>query len=194
MRLRPRLFAKPANPRPFPLLAPLGGNFVNPSFGVAKVSQDGDALIMQIAGHRAVFKLEPWDGDIFIARLMPTGRFGPIVDLGYMTRGFAQFQMDKDGKLTLLRLTSGMVKPMSSGGNRGSLWRGQDRRFCGLDTAVLQLDHWRNDVPRRSRCLVSYSTLCPAWSSSVRLSEGLRDAETPMTALNSVPLTPLRKN
>lgn len=101
-----KVFAKPANPRPFPPLAPLGGNFVNPSFGVAKVSQDGNALIMQLAATRAVFKLEPWDGDIFIARLMPTGRFGPIVDLGYMTRGFAQFQMDKDGKLALLRLTS----------------------------------------------------------------------------------------
>ena len=36
----------------------------------------------------------------------PTGRFGPIVDLDYMTKGFAQFQMDKDGKLDLLRLSS----------------------------------------------------------------------------------------
>ena len=45
------------------------------------------------------------DGDIFVASLMPTGLFGPIVDLDYMTRGFAQFQMDKDGKLNLLRLS-----------------------------------------------------------------------------------------
>jgi hypothetical protein len=86
-------------------LAPLAGNFVNPSFGAAKVSQDGDALVMQLAATGAMFRLEPWDGGVFIARLMPTGRFGPIVDLGYMTRGFAQFQMDKDGKLALLRLS-----------------------------------------------------------------------------------------
>ena len=100
-----KVFAKPANPRPFPPLAPLAGNFVNPSFGAAKVSQDGDTLVMQLAATEAMFRLEPWDGDVFIAKLMPTGRFAPIVDLGYMTRGFAQFQMDKDGKLALLRFS-----------------------------------------------------------------------------------------
>ena len=46
------------------------------------------------------------NGDIFMATLMPTGQFGPIVDLDYMTKGFAQFQMDKDGKLNLLRLST----------------------------------------------------------------------------------------
>src|SRR6185437_4151381 len=30
---RARVFARPANPRPFPPLAPLAGTFVNPSFG-----------------------------------------------------------------------------------------------------------------------------------------------------------------
>jgi hypothetical protein len=37
---------------------------------------------------------------------MPTGKFRPIVDLDYMTKGFAQFQMDKDGKLNLLHLST----------------------------------------------------------------------------------------
>ena len=60
---------------------------------------------MEILTTGAKFKLVPWDGDIFIASLMPTGQFGPIVDLDYMTKGFAQFQMDKDGKLNLLRLS-----------------------------------------------------------------------------------------
>jgi hypothetical protein len=46
------------------------------------------------------------DGNVFTAMLMPTGPFGPIVDLDYMIRGFAQFQMDKDGKLNLLRLST----------------------------------------------------------------------------------------
>jgi len=37
---------------------------------------------------------------------MPTGQFGPIVDLDYMTKGFVQFQMGKNGRLDLLRLSS----------------------------------------------------------------------------------------
>ncbi len=100
-----KLFTKPANPRPFLPLAPLAGKFVNPSFGEAKVTLQGDALVMEFLTSGAKFKLVPRDGDIFVASLMPTGLFGPIVDLDYMTRGFAQFQMDKDGKLNLLRLS-----------------------------------------------------------------------------------------
>jgi CubicO group peptidase (beta-lactamase class C family) len=103
---RAKVFANPANPRPFLPLAPLAGTFVNPSLGAATVSQDGDALVMQLQTTGAAFKLQPWDGDVFVARLTPTGRFGPIVDLGYMTEGFVQFQMDNDGKLGLLRLSS----------------------------------------------------------------------------------------
>jgi CubicO group peptidase (beta-lactamase class C family) len=100
-----KLFAKPANPRPFPPLAPLAGNFVNPTFGEATLAVEGNALVMQFKATGAKFKLVPWDGDIFFASLMPTGQFGPVVDLDYMTKGFAQFQMGKDGKLNLLRLS-----------------------------------------------------------------------------------------
>ena len=100
-----RRFAKPANPRPFPPLAPLAGTFVNPSFGAAAVAPDGEALVMEIQTTGAKFTLEPWDGDVFLARLMPTGQFGPIVDLGYMTKGFVQFHMDKDGQLNRLYLS-----------------------------------------------------------------------------------------
>jgi hypothetical protein len=101
-----KLFAKPANPRPFPPLAPLAGNFVNPSFGEAVVRLDGDALVMELQATGAKLRLEPLDGDIFIAKLMPTRQFGPIVDLDYKTKGFVQFQMDKERKLNLLRLSS----------------------------------------------------------------------------------------
>jgi pimeloyl-ACP methyl ester carboxylesterase len=101
-----KLFAKPGNPRPFPPLTPLTGNFLNPSFGEAKVALEGDALVMELRASGAQFKLEPWDGDIFVARLMPTGRFGPIVDLNYQTKGFVQFQMNQEGRLDLLRLCS----------------------------------------------------------------------------------------
>jgi hypothetical protein len=91
-----KLIAKPANPRPFPALAPLG---------VAVVAQDDNALVVELQATGAKLRLEPWDGDIFIARLMPIGPFGPIVE-GAMRKGFVQFQMDKDGKLNLLRLSS----------------------------------------------------------------------------------------
>jgi CubicO group peptidase (beta-lactamase class C family) len=101
-----KLFAKPSNPRPFLPLAPLAGKFFNPAFGEAEVTLQGDALVMEFLTNGAKFKLAPRDGDIFVANLMPTGQFGPIVDLDYMTRGFAQFQMDKDGKLNLLRLST----------------------------------------------------------------------------------------
>ena len=99
-------FAKPANPRPFPQLAPLTGNFVNSSLGKAVLTLKDDALVMEVQATGAKFKLAPWDGDIFMATLMATDQFGPIVDLDYMTKGFAQFQMDKDGKLNLLRLST----------------------------------------------------------------------------------------
>jgi hypothetical protein len=59
-----KLIAKPANPRPFPALAPLG---------VAVVAQDDNALAVELQATGAKLRLEPWDGDIFIARLMPTG-------------------------------------------------------------------------------------------------------------------------
>ncbi len=101
-----KMFAKPAYPRPFPPLVPLAGNFVNPSFGEAAVAVEGDALVMEFQATGAKFKLEPWDGDVFIARLVPTGRFEPVVDLDYMTKGFVQFQIDKNGRLDLLRFSS----------------------------------------------------------------------------------------
>ena len=45
-------FAKPANPRPFPPLAPFAGKFVNPSFGEATVALHGDALVMEFSNRR----------------------------------------------------------------------------------------------------------------------------------------------
>jgi CubicO group peptidase (beta-lactamase class C family) len=98
-------FASPASPRPFPPLAPLAGSFVSPSFGKASVVVDGNALILEIFATGAKLKLEPWDGDVFVARLMPIGQFGPIVDLDYMTKAFVQFQVAPTGKLDVLTMT-----------------------------------------------------------------------------------------
>jgi CubicO group peptidase (beta-lactamase class C family) len=98
-------FAPAANPRPVPLLAPLAGAFVSPSFGKAAVVVDGSALIMEILATGAKLKLEPWDGDVFVARLMPIGQFGPVNDLNYMNKGFVQFQITQSGQLDVLTMT-----------------------------------------------------------------------------------------
>jgi CubicO group peptidase (beta-lactamase class C family) len=101
-----KLFAKPASPRPFLPLAPLAGNFVNPSFGAVAVAPEGDALVMEIQATGAKLKLEPWDGDVFTVKIMPLGRFAAIAEnLGPLPIGFVQFQIDKDAKLNLLRLS-----------------------------------------------------------------------------------------
>jgi CubicO group peptidase (beta-lactamase class C family) len=100
-----RLFAKPANPRPFPRLAPLAGKFVNASFGRATVVLEGDTLVMEFA-NGAKLKLTPWDGDVFTAGLMRLGRFATVAEaLGPLPNGFVQFQIDQDAKLNVLRLS-----------------------------------------------------------------------------------------
>jgi Domain of unknown function (DUF3471) len=87
-------------------LAPLAGNFVNPSFGAVAVAPEGDALVMEVQATGAKLKLEPWDGDVFTVKIMPLGRFAAIAEnLGPLPIGFVQFQIDKDAKLNLLRLS-----------------------------------------------------------------------------------------
>jgi hypothetical protein len=103
-----KMFAKPANPQPFPPLAPLAGNFVNPSFGKAALRLDGDGLVLALQGSGAELKLEPWDGDVFTVGLVPAGRFAAVAEnLGPLPMGFVQFQIDKEGRLGLLRLSFG---------------------------------------------------------------------------------------
>jgi CubicO group peptidase (beta-lactamase class C family) len=101
-----KLFAKPQSPRPFPALSPLAGNFANPSFGKVAVTPEGDGLVLEVLSTGAKLKLEPWDGEVFTAKLKPLGQFADIVeDLGPQPNGFVQFQIDKDAKLNLLRLS-----------------------------------------------------------------------------------------
>jgi hypothetical protein len=96
----------PVNPRPFPPLAPLAGNFVNPSIGAVSLALEGDALVMKLQATGAKLELKPWDGDVFTVKLMPLGRFAAIAkNLGSLPMGFVQFQIDKDAKLNLLRLS-----------------------------------------------------------------------------------------
>lgn len=101
-----KTYAKPADPRPFPPLAPLAGSFTNPSFGKAALRPQGDALMFDLQATGAELKLEPWNGDVFTVRLVPSGRFAAVVDnFGDTPLGFAQFQMDPAGKLGGLRFS-----------------------------------------------------------------------------------------
>ena len=62
--------------------------------------------MLEIKVSGAKLKLDPWDGDIFTAKLMPTGRFASVVENeGPRPSGFVQFQIDKSGKLNLLLLS-----------------------------------------------------------------------------------------
>jgi hypothetical protein len=55
----------------------------------------------------AALKLDPWDGEIFTATLVPNGPFAAFAEnLGPEPAAFAQFQMDATGKLNVLRLTT----------------------------------------------------------------------------------------
>jgi CubicO group peptidase (beta-lactamase class C family) len=101
-----KLWVKPAIPRPSPPLAPLAGSFTHPAVGKAAVKQDGDALVMELAAGAAL-KLDPWDGDIFTATLVPSGAFAGLAEnVGPEPTAFAQFQVDATGKLNVLRLTA----------------------------------------------------------------------------------------
>jgi hypothetical protein len=99
-------FARPDKPRPSPPLAPLAGNFANPSFGNAVMRPEGDALMMELQATGAQFRVEPWDGDIFAVRLVPNGRFAAVAkNLGDEPNGLAQLQADATGKPVVLRIT-----------------------------------------------------------------------------------------
>jgi CubicO group peptidase (beta-lactamase class C family) len=101
-----KMFAKPANPRPFPPQTPLAGNFVNASFGKATLRRDGDTLVLALQDTGCEFTLEPWDGDVFAARVVPVGRFAAVAEnLGPRPSAFAQMQIDKEGRLNVLRLS-----------------------------------------------------------------------------------------
>ncbi len=101
-----KLFAKPDHPRPFPPLAGLPGDFSNPGIGKANLALEGDALVLTLRAGGARLRLAQWDGSIFTAKLMPLGIFAAVAeDLGPMPNAFVQFQMDKEARLNVLRLS-----------------------------------------------------------------------------------------
>jgi CubicO group peptidase (beta-lactamase class C family) len=98
-------FVRPDDAMPSPPLASLAGTYSHPGAGRASVTSEGDALTMTLEASGAKLKLEPWNGDILIARLLAEGSFADVAaTLGPSPAGFVQFQSGNDGKLDLLRL------------------------------------------------------------------------------------------
>jgi CubicO group peptidase (beta-lactamase class C family) len=103
---RTKLFARAANPLPSPPAELLTGTFANPAFGDVSVTRDAETCVITFEATGAALKLQPWDGDVFTATLVPTGRFAAMAEsLKPLPFAFVQLQMDKAGKQNLLRLT-----------------------------------------------------------------------------------------
>jgi CubicO group peptidase (beta-lactamase class C family) len=99
-------YVRPADPQPSPSLGPFAGRFTNPGFGKAVLRTESDAATLELLGSGAKLRLDAWNGGVYTATLLPEGRFaGVAANLGPLPSAFAQFQTDKDGKPTILRLT-----------------------------------------------------------------------------------------
>ena len=99
-------FARPSDPQPSPPLAPLAGNFAHPGIGKAALEIEGNAALLEVVTTGARLRLDPWDGTVYTATLLPDAGFAPIVaNLNPLPLAFAQFQNDQDGKPSTLRLT-----------------------------------------------------------------------------------------
>jgi hypothetical protein len=68
-----KLFAKPANPRLFPPLAPLAGSFGSSIFGKAVLRPEGDTLVLALQETGAQLAFAPWDGDVFTSTCCRAG-------------------------------------------------------------------------------------------------------------------------
>jgi CubicO group peptidase (beta-lactamase class C family) len=99
-------FARPPEPQPSPSLAPLVGNFSHPGIGEAVLEIDGDDTLLEVVATGARLHLDPWDGAVYTATLLPDAGFASIVaNLNPLPLAFAQFQSGDDGMLNTLRLT-----------------------------------------------------------------------------------------
>jgi CubicO group peptidase (beta-lactamase class C family) len=101
-----KLFAVPADRQASPPADALNGTFVNPALGRVTVAMHARDRIMTFETTGAALKLDAWDGNVFTATYVRTGRFAAVAEsLGPLPLAFVQLQMDKAGKPNLLRLT-----------------------------------------------------------------------------------------
>jgi CubicO group peptidase (beta-lactamase class C family) len=100
--------ASPAVRQPATVLAPLAGDYVNDSFGHAKVSEDGAGLSVEILATGAKLKLADQGGQAFVVTLVPEGRFqGVAENIGPTPIGIAQFEVDQSGGIGGFTFISG---------------------------------------------------------------------------------------
>lgn len=100
--------APPAARQPATMLTPLLGDYVNDSFGHARVSEDGAALSVEILATGAKLKLADRGGQAFAVTLVPEGRFQAIAEnLGPTPIGMAQFEVDQSGGIGGFTFISG---------------------------------------------------------------------------------------
>lgn len=103
---RVKQYARLADPQPSPPLAPLAGRFANPEFNKAILRTEGDVATLELLGSGAKLRLDAWNGGVYTATLVPEEKFAAVAsNLGPLPSAFVQFQSDKDGKPTILRLT-----------------------------------------------------------------------------------------
>jgi CubicO group peptidase (beta-lactamase class C family) len=101
-------YVPPSSPRPPPSRADLVGNYVNDMLGKAVIAEENGDLVLSLDGTGAKLRLLPFDGAVFVARLVD-----PPEDLGSGSRPgsrydtpavFANFEIGDDGRLSRLML------------------------------------------------------------------------------------------
>jgi CubicO group peptidase (beta-lactamase class C family) len=96
-----KVYARPANPQPSPDPNTLTGKYSDVSFGAATVTVDGRSTVLELATG-ARLRLNEWDGGVFTIAVSPVDRFKDLsVAMGPRPAGFAQWQVDKEGKYRL---------------------------------------------------------------------------------------------
>ncbi|MQT12414.1 serine hydrolase [Segnochrobactrum spirostomi] len=91
----------PSAPAPLPAASDVAGHYTNPALGTLELAADGDGLAMRLEETGAVLTLKPWSGAVYTFALKPEGRFAVTAAQGDTgPAGFAQFVMDKTGRLS----------------------------------------------------------------------------------------------
>jgi CubicO group peptidase (beta-lactamase class C family) len=98
-------YVRPASPRPPPAFDTVVGRYDTQVLGPAAIRADGERLVLALEQTGAEVALEPFDGDVFTVRLLPTAGYEALVaQNGGEPAGFGQFLMDEKGRLGSLRL------------------------------------------------------------------------------------------
>jgi CubicO group peptidase (beta-lactamase class C family) len=96
-----KLYARPANPQPGPDPSSMTGKYSDASFGAATMTVHERSPALELATG-AKLQLSEWDSGVFTISVSPVGRFKDLAAaMGPRPVGFAQWQVDKEGKYSL---------------------------------------------------------------------------------------------